>query len=229
MAQLSPSTGLTKTNPTATTILLTWTKAPDYAIANPFGYRFVQKGNPAVIYIPTQTETGTPTDGGATMSVTFTFADAPTTTKYYTDYIAEVQTLNTATPADNSPWCIERYWVVAPTLTITIGSASYTLTRDTFSSNGGLYKLPASADNPITILYTDMKTFVESLPGGLTLPTTYPNGDTIGASLNIYELIVDTTNGLFSLSISVVLNWAVIPLLTINKLGLVLKRTDGSI
>lgn len=119
--------------------------------------------------------------------------------------------------------------MVAPTLTITIGGESFTLTKDTFSTNGGLYKLPASETNPITILYTDLVKFVETLPGGLTLPTEYPNRDKIGASLNIYELVVDTTNGLFNLSISVILDWSVIPLLTINRLGLVLKRTDGSL
>lgn len=227
MAQLLASTGLSKTI-TGQTVVLSWTKATDYLATNPFSYKFVKKGDPGVIFIPTPSETGVPIDGGTSCSVTLTFADAPTANSY-ANYIAEVQTLpGTGSTDTASAWCLERFWVVGPTLTVTIGSSQYTLTKDTFSS-GSIYKLPASEANPITILYTDLQNFVASLPGGLTLPSKYPNGSDIGASLNIYEFIIDTGNALFSLSISVVLDWDIIPGLSINRLGLALKRTDGSL
>jgi hypothetical protein len=227
MDQLTTPTGISK-KIDANTVVLTW-DIGKYNATSPFGYQFVKKGSPGVILIPTAEQTGVVADSGTTsLTVTFTFADDATASTY-ADYIAEVQATDATTPDNDSAWGIERYWVVAPTLTITIGGESFTLTKDTFSTNGGLYKLPASETNPITILYTDLVKFVETLPGGLTLPTEYPNRDKIGASLNIYELVVDTTNGLFNLSISVILDWSVIPLLTINRLGLVLKRTDGSL
>ena len=74
-----------------------------------------------------------------------------------------------------------------------------------------------------------MKEFAASLPGSPTLPTTYPNGTPITGSLDISELIIDTGKKLFSLSIAAVIPYEIFPGLKVEKLGLSIKRTDGSL
>lgn len=233
MAQLKTPAGIGKTI-TAKTVTVTWTKPdPAYPADTTFKYQFVNKGNPTDIIVPTTAQTGTEAVVGDNHQVIFTFSSAADATKLK-DYVAEVMAIPKTGSADtDSDWGKEIYWLIGPTLTIKIGSQEFTLTKDTFAGAGSrIYKLPASADNPITITYDDIKTFAISL--GLTPPENYPDGTAISGSLNIYQLIVDLGNSLFTLSISLdipadnPLN-DIIPQLSISKMGLVLKRTNGSI
>lgn len=233
MAQLKTPAGIGKTI-TAKTVTVTWTKPdPAYPADTTFKYQFVNKGNPADVVVPTEAQTGPETVVGDNHQVVFTFATAAAATKF-SDYIAEVMAVpKTGSDDTASDWGKEIYWLIGPTLTIKIGSQEFTLTKDTFAGAGSrIYKLPASDDNPIKITYDDIKDFAISL--GLTPPVNYPDGTLISGSLDIYQLIVDLGNSLFTLSISLEipadnpLN-TIIPQLSISKMGLVLKRTNGSI
>lgn len=233
MAQLKTPAGIGKTI-TAKTVTITWTKPdPAYPAETTFKYKFVNKGNPDDIIVPTGAQTGEETVVGDNHQVVFTFTNA-TDAKKLEDYIAEVMAVPKAGSTDTeSDWGKEIYWLIGPTLTIKIGNQEFTLTKDTFAgATSRIYKLPASDDNPITITYDDIKTFAISL--GLTPPVNYPDDTPISGSLNIYQLIVDLGNNLFTLSISLdipadnPLN-KIIPQLSISKMGLVLKRTNGSL
>lgn len=230
MAQLATPQNIQKVIPsdtTTTTVTVTWDKGT-YAATTVFAYQFVNKGDPTDIVTP-----ATPATAAAIVGDSYTVTlDLGTNAiaKSMADYIAEVQAQPPAGDVTDtaSAWGAELYWVVGPTLTVRIGNASYTLTKETLAdATKKIYRLPASADNPITIAYTDIQSFATSL--GLTAPTTYPNGSPIDATLDIYELVVDVGNGLFSLSISVQIGWNIIPGLTIDRLGLAVKRTNGSL
>jgi hypothetical protein len=235
MVQLTTPAGIGKTiDSAAKTVTVTWTKAdPALPAGTTFKYQFVNKGTPSDIIVPTTAETTGPTVVGDNQQVVFTFDTAAKATKLE-DYIAEVMAIPKAGPGpDNSDWGKEIYWIIGPTLTIKIGSQEFTLTKDTFAAAGKrIYKLPAPDDNQIKITYADIVTFSDSL--GLTAPTKYPDGTTISGSLDIYQLIVDLGNSLFTLSISLKiladnpLN-QLIPHLSVSKMGLVLKRTNGSL
>lgn len=238
MAQLTTPAGIGKTLPSNTTdktVIVQWTKpSTDFPTGTTFKYQFVNKGNPSDIIVPSAAQITTPAkEAGGNYTVTFTLADNAAATELGS-YIAEVMAIPKTGSTDTaSDWGKERYWIVGPTLTIKIGSQEFTLTKDTFAgATTKIYKLPASDTNPITITYDNVKSFATSM--GLTAPTKYPDGSTIAASLDIYQLVVDLGNNLFTLSISInvepdnPLN-KIIPHLSISKMGLVVKRTDGSI
>ncbi|CAI2768340.1 hypothetical protein ACHRVW_09070 [Flavobacterium collinsii] len=237
MAQLTTPAGIGKETPSGTTeltVTVTWTKPdPDYPDGTTFSYQFVNKGNPNDIIVPTVAQTGAPTIVVDKHQVVFTFGTNADAVKLK-DYIAEVKAIPaTGSGPDNSEWGKEIYWIIGPTLTIKIGNQEYTLTKNTFAgATSKIYQLPASADNPITITYDDIKTFATSL--GLNPPENYPDGTPIDGSLNIYQLIVDLGNNLFTLSISLDIPASnplnnIIPHLSVSKMGLVLKRTNGSL
>jgi len=235
MAKLTTPVGIGKAiEATNKTVTLTWTKPdPDFPDGTTFKYQFVNKGDSNDIIVPTATETGTEKLNGENHEVVFTFTESANATKLE-DYIAEVMAIPAGgSGPDNSNWGKEIYWIIGPTLTIKIGNQEFTLTKDTFKgATSRIYKLPASDDNPITITYDDIKTFATSL--GLTPPENYPDDKPIEGTLNIYQLIVDLGNGLFNLSISVAIPDTnplnnLIPHLSVSKMGLVLKRTNGSL
>lgn len=234
MAQLATPQGIGKTipsNDTDTTVTLTWNKGTYDLTKVQFAYQFVNKGDGSQIVTPTVKTAAAASGSNITAVLEF---DSNAQAKEMADYVAEVQ----AQPIEGqstdtaSAWGRERYWIIGPTLTITIGGNSYTLSKDTFAGAGSkIYKLPVSQDNPATITYDNIKSFAKDM--GLTAPSEYPNGTAISGTLNIYELVVDVGNALFSLSISVDLPkdapWNVIPGLTIDRVGLALKRTDGTL
>jgi hypothetical protein len=234
MAILATPTGVTTSNPTGTEITVSWGKGAYDLTKVEFGYKFVSKGDASQVITATSVKTAAAISG-ENIVVTLTFDSAGTVTSLK-DYIAEVQAKpkagNTADTA--SLWGKQRYWIIGPTLTITIGDSSFTLSQDTFAgATSKIYKLPVSKDNPLTITYTDIEAFATSV-GIAVVPTEYPDGTKITGALNIYELVVDAGNALFALDISVDLPAnapfnTLIPGLKFTRVGLSLKRTDGSL
>jgi hypothetical protein len=111
-------------------------------------------------------------------------------------------------------------------LVIQIGSKTFTLTST--SSVGGIYKLPVSPANPLTISYQDdIKPFVQGLPGSPTLPSKWPNDTDITGELVVSKLAVDTTRKLFALDIAFDLNFTVFTGLTVQSVSLNVVRTDA--
>lgn len=225
MSKLSTPTGIT-TSATGQAVTLSFDKADYDLTKDKFNVKFVNKGNTHDILEPTLTTAAAVQ--GSSIQIVYTFSEGKTTTNYNAEVQAELKT--NPTPATTSSWGKETYWIVGPTLTVKIGNTEFTLSRNSFAGDGNkIYQLPITEGSPITITYNDLNDFVKSLPGGLTLPTNYPNGTAIGASLDIYEFIIDATDKLLSLSISVKLDWNIISGLTINRLGLSVKKTNGSI
>ena len=223
--QLSTPTGIT-TESTGQTVTLSFSKANYDLTKDKFNVKFINKGNVHDILEPTLTTAAAVQ--GSSIQIVYTFPIGKTTTSYNAEVQAELKT--DATPATTSLWGKETYWIVGPTLTVKIGNTEFTLSQNSFAGGGNkIYQLPIPKGSSITITYEDLNKFVKTLPGGLSLPQTYPNGDKIGGSLDIYEFIIDATDKLLSLNISVKLDWTLISGLTINRLGLAVKRTNGSI
>ena len=147
----------------------------------------------------------------------------------YAEYVICVQAVAAATDTANSTsaWGQETIWAFAPTINITIGSYTFTLSQDSFAGGSGIYRLPVSKENPAVILYDDLKTWASGL--GLTLRSTFPNGVKINSSLFVNELVVNTTKKIFSIDVEANLQWNIITGLTVNQLGVAVKRTDGTI
>lgn len=241
MAQIVTPAGIGKTLPvkldtTGKTVILTWNKDTYDLATVDFKFQFVSKADGSITPVTATMVTTAPAVKDSNITATITF-ESNATAKSMENFIAEVQATPLAGNTDTaSEWGKERYWIIGPSLTITIGSNSYTLTKDTFAgASTKIYKLPVSNENPLTITYDDIKAFAINMGvSESNIPTTYPDGNPIAASLNIYELVVDLGNALFSLSISIEIPSDnpinnIIPGLGISRLGLALKRTDGSI
>jgi hypothetical protein len=232
MAQLPKPFGINSEHTEATkTIKISWVTPADSAKVTGYDYQFITKKDAKVVTITEAIKKTTTvvTDGGNS-TATLTFTDV----KQYTELktcLAQVSSQPTDTANDTaSEWGTEVIWVAGPSLTIQIGSSSYTLSQASIGGGtGSIYKLPVSVENPMRVTYEDLKTFAEKMPGNPQLPTHYPNNTKIEGSLDISEFVVDTSKKLFSLDISINLSYDIFPGLKVEKLGLSLKRTDGSL
>ena len=241
MAQLTTPSGITRTNTstaTANTITVTWstknTSGADtnYATGTTFGYEFRNKktgalyaGTPAVPTAAAATVSGT------TYTTTFTFATAADMALLDNYYVC-VQAIpsSTSTGDSNSEWGICRFWVIGGSCTLQIGSASFDLSRTNIDGTlPGVYSLPATPANPIVITYADISSFATSA-GVSGLPTSLPGIANLSATtLNINQLTVNTTLGLFSLDVTLNVTFSLFQGLSLSKVGFLLKRTDGSL
>lgn len=211
----------------ASTIDVTWS-GPITGGNGTFIIQFVNKTNPGDIFIAPGSPFPIAAPAGSNYSQTVTFATAALATQY-SAYQAQVQAV-AAVPADNSAWGLQTWWDWGVTVTITIGSRSFTLTE---LPAGGVYKLPVTAANPLTVTYAELNSFVTGLNWGLTLPTSIPNGTATGiplatTALNLSRFVVDTNKKTFAFDIAMVADWELFPGFTFNSVGLDIQRTDGT-
>lgn len=197
-----------------------------------FAIQFVKIGDPStVILAPSSPYTGTPpsdpTSTPWTISVAFTTGQLPTgvtIANLVSDYQAQVQALATA-PNTPSAWGLQIYFQTGITLTILLGSVPVVLGEG----------LPSvySLSSPVTVTYDDLSSFVATLPGNLTLPTQWPNGQPITSSLTVQTFQVNSSTKLFDINVIVNLEWVIIPgangsnILTASQLGIEVLRTNG--
>lgn len=203
-------------------VVVTWNKPKSVTTAPVFNFRFVKKGDHEEVL--GDVITATPEIDAAKKEYRYSIP-SPKGKTVLDDYVVQVQEKAAATDTEHtdSEWGTQNIWVINPTLTITIGGHSYTLSRDSFS--GGVYKLPISEDEPLEITYADLQEFATSLK--MDLPDDLPLVST--SKLQIFEFIVDTDNKLFSIVLAMVFKQELFAGLTIDKIGLTLKRTDGSL
>lgn len=225
-------------------ITITWKKSDEeLKLKNGpvFEFQFIKKSDMKTVETVTPKPTKTDKDGVKDQHEYEITVDDGTFTKLK-NCLVEIKEVVPATPETedvdkvkdkaDSDWGREGYWKAGASLTIKIGSKSYTLSRETGKSadeekGSSIYKLPVSVDHPMEITYLELKEFADGL--GVSMPSEFPNGKPIGLSVVIYEFIVDTSNKFFSINISIKADWTIFDGLTIEKVGLVLKRTDGSI
>jgi len=143
------------------------------------------------------------------------------------DWYFKIQATTTTTGYENSRFGSETWWQADPTLVLTIGDNEYTLTRDSLQDIPSRYELPIEPDNPVVITFQDIQQFASDL--GLTLPD-LPGGATFsGTSISIYKLVVDIEDYVFRFDVAIDFNISIFSGLTINRVGLVLRRTDGTV
>jgi hypothetical protein len=170
------------------------------------------------------------TADGTTKTLDFTPADgsSPSANDLKSNYFATV-TANPSNAKAFSPSAtgvqagLLPYWDFNVSLFIKLGDKPITLTKPPSSSGttGGVYRLPASTDKPITITADD----INSLVGTTVVPSTLFGKP--APSLSISELAVDTDNKLFAMDVSVDLGITLFKGLTIDSLKFDVERTDG--
>jgi hypothetical protein len=169
-------------------------------------------------------------DGTTSYSVEITRdGETPTAADLASSYLAQVvdKSADPAADSDSEPG-VQPYWEVNPSLTLKVGSRSFTLTKG--SGPGGIYRLPVSRDDPFTITIKDVQDLAEATGIGRdNVPTRWPDGSEItdDNSLNIYKLAVDVDRKLVDLEIAFMLNFTLIKGLTVQEVGLSVLRTDG--
>jgi hypothetical protein len=201
-----------------------------------FNIQFVKIGDPTadVISAPGNPVTGTPptTDPDtAPWSIPVVFAGenqlpaGVTIESLAKDYQAQVQA-EADTPNAGSHWGMQIYYHVGLTISVLIGGVKVVLAK---SSIPDVYSL----QSPVKITYADLQAFVIALPGGLQLPTTWPNGDPISSSLTLQTFDVNTQTKLFDINVVVNLDWTIIqgsgqtPILVADEVGIEVIRTNG--
>lgn len=212
-----------------TTTIVTWAQDTAYTDAT-YNFKFTGKTDPTLVEDVLTANIGVSTyDAEKKKVTTVVTLVAGKKVSDYAEYVICVQAVPAATDLANttSAWGQETIWAFAPTINITIGSYTFTLSQDSFAGGGGIYRLPVSKENPAVILYADLKAWASGL--GLTLPSTFPNGDPINSSLFVNELVVNTTKRIFSIDVEANIQWNIIAGLSVNQLGVAVKRTDGTI
>lgn len=211
-----------------TTGTVTWQLPANATAGNgDFNIQFVSLADPAAAAI---TAPGMPAAGysvTATSSGIYSQVVTFTPGTHIADYLAQVQAVG-ATPAESSAWGKQKEIRIRFSLSITIGSQTFTLYE---LPTDGIYKLPVSAGNPLSITYDDLQTLVSKLPGNPTLPKDFPNGTPINGALNLTRFVVDTNNKTFDFDLSLNLGdngWSVIPGFSVDAIGLDIQRTDGT-
>lgn len=154
-------------------------------------------------------------------------------------YFVQVQSVPTQASGDTaSEYGKEKGWDTAYSLTIEIGGREFTLDNDTIQNIQNApkkFRLKIDPEDPITLNLNDLQNFVNSIGLSVNVSSlTLPDGTNLAtrANMEIYALMVDLDNGLAELStaISAVGNGIpVIPGLSFVRVGLDVKRTDGSI
>lgn len=234
MPQVSTPTSITTTVGTAATSIDVSFVNNNTSGNSTFNIRFVKIGDPTTVISASGISTGTAPAADTdpwTILVDFT-ANPPanvTMKQLASDYQAQVQAIAASgTAADNSSWGLQIYYHVGLTVTIQIGGVSVVLGE---SSIPKTYSL----SSPVTVTYADLGIFVSSLPGNLTLPPTWPNGDTISSSLTVQTFTVNTETKLFDINVVFDLNWVIIsgsgtsdtPILEAKQVGIEVIRTNG--
>jgi hypothetical protein len=208
---------------TGTTVTVTWQDPNATSIVSNFTVTFVGKNGQGTYTPPNSTTTG----HVLTLAVAAPATGTPTLSELASGYAANV-VANPANPANYSasPPGLQIYWTAALSLTLTVGSQSFTLSTN--SVNNGIYRLPVSTAAPLTVTYQDVVTFAGRI-GVSDVPTAWPNGTPINQndSLSISKLVVDTKHGLFALDIAFTMNYSPFTGLTFNSVGLSVQRTDG--
>lgn len=211
----------------AATSTVTW-QLPVNATAGSgyFNIQFVSLADPGAAAIPAP---GMPATGYSVTASNGIYSHAVTFTQgtHVADYLAQVQAVG-ATPAESSAWGKQKEVKIRFSLSITIGSQTFTLYE---LPTDGIYKLPVSAGNPLSITYDDLQTLVSKLPGNPTLPSDFPNGTPINGALNLTRFVADTNNKTFDFDLSLNLGdngWSVIPGFSVDAIGLDIQRTDGT-
>lgn len=232
--KLAPTTTplLKPTNVTAnasgTAITVTW-KDPNVG-TNVSGYAvsFVPN-DPSLPSYPATPVIVPPGSGPLTKDFNPTSTD-PSIATLSSNYLAQV----IAQPSDptkfsNSEPGVQSHWDVNLSIGITLGGDSITLTKPA-TSGSGIYRLPATADNPYQITLAQIRSFLNGIESGMgdKLPSKWPDGSTISGELDITKLAVDIDNKLFALGIKVPLNFTPISGLTVNAVELDIALTDGT-
>ncbi|WP_256078624.1 hypothetical protein [Massilia sp. YIM B04103] len=230
MAQAStPNSVTSKVQPAnSNTLVVSWLGPIDNG-NDKFSIQFVSRNNSGGTPVPApgQPEGGFPvTATGNSYSQALTFASPTDASNYAAQFQAQVQALADE-PNTASNWGLQAWWNVGFSLTITVGSTEITLNQ---LPGMGVYRLPVSKEDPLSVTYADLSKFVETMDSDLKMPTTFPNGAPITASLNITECMVDTINRTFAFDVSATLGkgWEIFPGLTFNAIGLDIQRTNGS-
>jgi hypothetical protein len=227
MAKLTTPTSIQSVH-AEKTITLSWDKAED-ADKSEFAYQFVSKTTDKVSPLPADATIALGGDAKRqTGTITFKTAKDATDLK---DYLGQVKaTPNAAgkTAGDtDSDFGTETVWVKNPSITIKIGDNSYTLSQDSMAGPSSIYRLPVSKDDPMKLEYEDLKKLAAKM--SVTLPENYPNGKKIEGKLEVFEFVVDTDKKLFALDISAEIKWEIFTGFSVERMGLVLKRTDKSL
>jgi len=154
-------------------------------------------------------------------------------------YFVQVQAVPTQASGDTaSEYGKEKGWDTAYSLTIEIGGREFTLDNDTIQNIQNApkkFRLKIDPNDPITLTLNDLQDFVTSIGLSVNVSSlTLPDGTNLAdrANMEIYALMVDLDNGLAELSTAINAVGAgipVIPGLAFKRVGLDVKRTDGSI
>ncbi|MFZ2403582.1 MAG: hypothetical protein WAW41_00480 [Methylobacter sp.] len=207
------------------TSTVTWQLPPNATLGTgDFNIQFVSLIDPSATAIPPST--GTPSQVKPDSGVYSQQVTLPTGTNA-ANYLAQVQAVGT-TPDEDSTWGKQKEVRFRFSLSVTIGTQTFTLYEQPID---GIYKLPVSASNPLSISYEDLQALVSKLPGNPTLPTDFPNGTPINCALNLTRFVVDTNNKTFDFDLSLNLGdngWPVIPGFSVDTIGLDIQRTDGT-
>jgi hypothetical protein len=211
------------------TITLSWDKADD-ADKSEFAYHFVSKTTDKDLPLPAGAVAAavTGTDKRQSCVITFKVAKDVTDLKDYLGQVKATPNAAAKTAGDtDSDFGTESVWLTNPSITIKIGDNTYTLSQDSMAGPSSIYRLPVSKDNPLLLKYDDLKAFAAKM--SVTLPDNYPSGKPITGELQIFEFVVDTAKKLFALDISAKLEWEIFSGFSVERMGLVLKRTDKSL
>ncbi len=210
------------------TITLSWDKADD-ADKSDFVFQFVSKTTDKDLPLPAGATAAEIKVIGKRQSCIITFS-AEKDVKELKDYLGQVKAVpNTAAKAGytESDFGTESVWLTNPSITIKIGDNTYTLSKDLMAGASSIYRLPISKDDPLLLKYDDLKALANKM--GITLPINYPNGKPITGELQVFEFVVDTDKKLFALDISAKIEWEIFTGFSVERMGLVLKRTDKSL
>lgn len=212
------STAVDKTDPKK--LLVSW-KGQDTGGNGTFAIRFARRGDPKTLAQPETAPVKVTTPAAdQPWTTTITLADADLAKDYRDKWQAQVQALADA-DGDASEWGRQIYWVFGFSLTVNVGKKPITLTQ--VPGRQSIYRLAA----PLTIKWTDIKAFADNL-GIKNIPTNYPNGKPIGASLTLETFELDVAKKLFTLALALDLKWdGFLPGFEIDRMGLLIERTDN--
>ncbi|NHZ37271.1 hypothetical protein [Massilia rubra] len=190
-----------------------------------FLIQFFSRANPSAtpVQAPNQPAGGFPVSAaGNNYSVALTFLSADAAKNYNENFQAQVQA-NATAPNTPSAWGLQVWWNIGFAITVTIGSTSLTLRE----LPNGIYVLPVSVDNPLTVTYADLKSFVAKLPGAISLPTNFPNGQPISSALQVTAFAIDVKRATFEFDFTALIKWEIFTGLTVDSIGFDIQRTNG--
>lgn len=201
-------------------VLIGW-KGEDEGGNGKFAFRFARRGNPDKIESPVEEPqaVGQPAKGQP-WSQTITLPSEAKAKEYVDQWQAQVRAL-ADDDEESSQWGRQIYWVFGFTLTVKVGEHPVTLAQ--LPGSESTYRLA----RPITIRWADVKAFAEKMHVQ-HIPSQYPNGHEIGASLTLQTFELDVSRKLFKLELSLNLGWDdFLPGFEIEKMGLLVERSEN--